>query len=254
MTEANNQQTNLVRYPLATAWRRLGAKALDILIITLVIFGLGIAIIATNPGFKWNEWVEIQPWRYLLVGIITFIIFTGLMFVLPLFTDWTIGMKALKLKYVHILPLSKRGWNLFKHEILIWGIMCILSLILGIVLGCLNKTGQARSLILGIQTLGINSKQQTEVTSWPLYYVGVVFACCYYCSALLLLVIIISLFVKNKKPTFYDKFSNIVVIHLSPMNDPDKQHNTKKMPQKKINFGVPGEINSGSFEELDNLE
>jgi len=254
VNETTNKPENLVRYPLASAWRRIGAKVLDIFIISVVFTACAIAILATAPGFKWNEITYIESWRYILIGIIMLSLFVGLMYILPIFTDWTIGMKAAKLKYVHILPLSKKAGNLFKHEILIWGIMCILSFILCIILACLENVDLQKSLLEGIRTMGAYSKDIGEIKSKPLFYTGVTFACLYYGVAIVLLAVIIGLFVRNKKPTFYDKFSNIVVIHLKPINTPDKLHNKKVTPRKKINYGVPGEISTGSFEELDDLE
>ena len=69
----------------------------------------------------------------------------------------------------------------------------------------------------------------------------------------MLFAIIIGVCVANKKPAFHDKFSNVFVIHLRPLNTPDKQMNKKQNKMKKINYGIPGEISSSELEEIDKL-
>lgn len=240
--------TEMIRYPLASAARRIGCKILDILFVGIIVFAIGLAVFATEPGFDWHELKPAQPWRYAIFVISMLIVFNGLLLILPKFTGWTLAMKLLKMKYVNVLPLSNFFLNLFKHELLIWEIMCLISFILGITLTFLN--GQdALDLLRGVMM-----DRKADISNWACYYGGVTFACFYYASITVLVIVIIGVCVKNKKPAFHDKFSNVLVVYLSPMTGLDKQTNAKKRKTKRINYGIPGEINSGSFDEVDNLE
>lgn len=241
--------TEMIRYPLASAARRIGCKILDILFVGIIIFSLGLAIFATEPGFDWHQLQPAQPWRYAIFVVLMLIVFFGLLLVLPKFTKWTLAMKLLRTKYVNVLPLSNFFRNLFKHELLIWEIMCFVSFVLGITLSLLPSQS-ALSMIYGVMV----SKNVEQIKDWASYYGGITFACFYYACIVMLVVILVGVCIKNKRPAFHDKFSNVLVIYLSPISKLDKQANAKKRKVKRINYGIPGEINSGSFEEVDNLE
>lgn len=238
-----------VRYPLASAGRRIGSKILDILLVGIIVFCLGLAIFLTNPGGTKVE--QIEPWRYGVFSLCMFMVFAGLLLVLPSFTTWTIGMKICKLKYVKVLPLKNLGFCIFKHELLTWEIICIISLILGVTLSFL-KTDQAVSLLTGV--VPYIKTVDGFVIDKACWAAGVFFACLYYASVIILIVVIVGVCIKSKHPAFHDKYSDLLIAHLSALNDPDKNANLKKKKAKRINYGIPGEINSGSFEEIDELE
>lgn len=238
-----------VRYPLASAGRRIGSKIIDILLVGIVVFCIGLAIFLTNPDGV--DIGQIQPWRYGVFSLCMFMIFAGLMLVLPSFTTWTLGMKICKLKYVKVLPLKNLGFSIFTHELLVWEIVCIISLVLGVTLSFLTKE-ESVSLLSGVVPY-IKTPSGFEIDP-VLWGVGVFFACLYYVSVILLIIVIVGVCIKSKHPAFHDKFSDLLIAHLASTNDPDKNANLKKKKSKRINYGIPGEINSGSFEELDELE
>lgn len=241
--------TEMVRYPLASAGRRIGSKILDILIVGVVVLGIGLAIFLTNPDG--TEVGQIQPWRYGVFSLCMMLLFAGLLLVLPSFTSWTLGMKICKLKYVKVLPLKNLGLCIFKHELFTWEIFVLLSLVTGVTLTFLNPE-QSVSLFAGIVP-SIHLPDGFVVDN-VLKGVGIFFACLYYVSIVLLIVILIGVCIKSKRPAFHDKYSDLLVVHLVPIKDLDKNANLKKKKTKRINYGIPGEINSGSFEELDELE
>lgn len=242
-----SKPVEMVRYPLSSAGRRIGSKIVDILLVGIIVLGIGLAIFVTDPNFQWRSIEEIQPWRYGLFAMCMFVVFFGLLWLLPRLTGWTIAMKMFKLKYFNVLPLSSFGFNIFKHELFVWEIMCFISLILGATLSFLSPEN-AKILISGV----LASKKDIEVNAY--YYAGVTFACSYYVTVVLLIVVLVGVCIKSKRPAFHDKFSNILIIHLRPTKDLDKQANLKKKGIKRINYGIPGEISSGSFEEIDELE
>ncbi|MCQ2956486.1 MAG: hypothetical protein MJ233_01075 [Mycoplasmoidaceae bacterium] len=57
MQKQNN--IKIVKYPLAPAWRRIIAKALDIVIIGFLVVAIGFALFCTDPNFKWDAKLEI---------------------------------------------------------------------------------------------------------------------------------------------------------------------------------------------------
>lgn len=248
MLTANKKAADMVRYPLASAARRIFTKILDILFLSLMIFAIGLAIFSTEPGFDWYQIQAAEPWRYATFVLCMIVLYFGLMLFLPRLTGWTLAMKLLRTKYVNVLPLSNFTINIFKHELFIWEIMCFISFVLGITLSLLPKES-AISMLYGVMSI----KPAAEIADWASYYGGFVFAAFYYVSIIMLIVVFIGVCLKNKKPAFHDKFSNVVVIYLNPSNIPDKNANLKKSRSRRINYGIPGEINAGSFEETDNL-
>jgi len=248
MELTNTKPEKTVRYPLASAARRFFAKLLDIIFVGLIVFGLGVAILVTSPGFNKKDLLTIQPWRYGLLSSITLLIFCLYFILLPFFWKKTLFMKAFKLQYVNNLPLSNFGLNLIKHEMFIWGIITLISFVVGIVLIPLTPQN-AVNLIHGIS---FKSGQSTNNNS-PYFYVGIAFATLYIVAVIGLIAATIAMFVKNKKPAFHDNLSNVYVIHLVQTNEPDKQGNLKRNNQRKINYGVPGDISSGAFEEIDSM-
>lgn len=245
--KTTSKPIEMVRYPLSSAGRRIGSKIFDILFVGILVLVVGIAIFATDPNFQWKSIEAIQPWRYGLFAMCMILIFFGLLWLLPRLTGWTIGMKIFKLKYFNVLPLSSFGLNIFKHELFVWEIMCFISLVLGATLSFLTPEN-AKILIAGV----LSSSKGIDINAY--YYAGVTFACFYYVTVVLLIIVLIGVCIKSKRPAFHDKFSNILVIHLRPTKDLDKQANVKKKGIKRINYGIPGEISSGSFEEIDELE
>lgn len=239
---------NIVRYPIANAGRRLGCRILDILMMSLIVFGLGAAILCTSPNFNPKDLTTIQSWRYTLLAAISLLLFFLYFIVLPFFWKKTLWMKVLKLQYVNNLPLSNFMFNLIKHEILVWGIISILSLIAGIVLGTLSSAN-ATAMIKGMTFGGLT--EQGDNTAF--FYVGTGFSSAYIVALLVMIAVTIAMFVNNRRPAFHDKFSNVFVIYLVSSNTPDKQVNAKKKTTNRINYGVPGEISPGAFEEIDKL-
>lgn len=244
METKNNQTTKYQRFPLAKAGRRIAAKLIDIILVGLIVTGLGLAIFLTDPGYKANKIIS-QTWRYGLFSFLACLIFTGLMLILPNFWKKTLGMRVLNLGYINILPLSKFIGNLFKHELLIWELICMMCLVTGIVLTA-SSADNAKMLLDGIMLNNVSNKS-------VYYYVGTGFSAVYTACALMLVGVIIGVCARNKKPAFHDKFSNVYVAHLVSTNDPNKLENIKKRNNKKINFGVPGEISDSAFEEIDKL-
>jgi len=244
--EKTENSKKYVRYPLAPAGRRIVAKLIDLIIVAIIVFGIGVAIFATDSGFKWSgEFVITQPWRYGVFTLCVIIIFFLLMLLLPYFWKKTIGMKALKLGYYNTLPLSNYMFNLFKHELFVWELICILNLILGIVLSS-SSAENAKMLLEGIMMSAVK-------TTNVYYYVGIGFSTGYLVLMLVLIGVIIAVCMRNKKPAFHDKYSNVYVVHCVSMNTPDKNANVKKRNNKRINYGVPGEISSSALEEIDEL-
>ena len=237
----------LIRYPLASCMRRLFAKIIDILVIFILVIGLGLTIFITDPNFKWsgiNNYFISQTWRYGIFTLIVTIIFYSLMILLPYYWKKTIGMKILKLCYYKTLPLTSTILCLFKHELFVWELFIFLNLILGITLSSLSPL-DANALLKVILL--------KEKTNDYLFYLGLIFSSLYISTFMILAILIVGVFVRNKKPAFHDKYSNLYIIYLKPINDIDKLTNRKDNSKKIINYSLPGSINPSSIEEIDKL-
>lgn len=245
--ELTKSNKTFIRYPLASAIKRLLAKTVDILIIFAIVVGLGIAIFATDPKFKWfggNDYFISQTWRYSIYTLLVSITFYCLMILLPYFWKKTIGMKVFKLSYYKILPLCNTTLCLVKHELFTWEIFVFLNLILGITLSSLSPSNAYTLLKV------ILLKEKT--IDW-LFYLGLIFSSLYISTFIIFIILTIGVFIRNKKPSWHDKYSNLYIIYLKPINDLDKLTNQKKQSKKIINYSLPGSINPSAIEETDKL-
>lgn len=241
-------ESKVTKYPLATAGRRVLAKAIDIAIIACVVTSLGFAIFCTDPNFKWEGSLQIAGWRYCLFTALMAIIFFGLMLLLPRLWNKTIGMKALKLSYYKRKECNYT-FALFKHELFVWEIVVFIALIMGFVLAFLTPE-QADALFKGANAIFANKPE--EGVDKVCYYVGTGFSCFYGISILFLIAIIVAICIKNHKPAFHDKYSNIYVIHkvsvdslYKPVNKPKRNDEDEEK--------VPGGLSKSSLEEIDNI-
>ncbi len=237
----------LTRYPLASGVRRLFAKIIDLLIISAIVIGLGLSIFTTDPEFRWSEnnnYFISQTWRYGIFTLLVAFSFYGLMILLPYYWKKTIGMKLIKLSYYKILPLSNTALCLIKHELFVWELFIFLDLILGIVLTILSPT-DAYTLL---RVVLLKEKNKDS-----LFYPGLILSSLYIFAFILLMFLIMGVFIKNKKPAYHDKYSNLYIIYLKPINDLDKLANKKKQSKKIINYSLPGSIKPSTIEEVDKL-
>lgn len=246
MQNKNNSKT---RYPLATAGKRIVAKAIDILLIAVIVMCLGFAIFCTDPHFVWNQpLVLLQNWRYGLFVSLVAIIFFGLMYLLPIFWKKTIGMKALKLFY-----FSKEkhhlAWGLFKHELFIWEIVVIIAFAMGWTLSGLNQL-QIDSLFQGANAIWFNTVPDN--LDKACFYVGTGFSVMYGICIVFLIAIIIATCIRSGRPAFHDKYSYLVVGYKQPSSEL-KSWSSKKNEDVQDSEKVPGQLSEESLEELDRI-
>ncbi len=245
MQKLNNSK--IVRYPLAPAWRRIIAKVLDIVIIGVLVMSAGFALFCTDPNFHWDTKLEIAGWRYgVFVGIMA-LLFYGLMLLLPCLWGKTIGMKVFKLAY-HKNSNSNFAFSLFKHELFIWEIVVILAFAMGMTMTFISQH-QIDSLLEGASA--IFTAKMPEGLDSVCYYVGTGFSGFYGVTILFLIAIIIATCVKNKKPAFHDRYSNILVIYKVKISEKIKPINQPILKQEETK--APGEISDDSLEEIDNI-
>ncbi|MBQ0045434.1 MAG: RDD family protein [Mycoplasma sp.] len=240
-----NKNNSTTKYPLATAGKRIIAKALDIVMISIIVMSLGFAIFCTDPNFAWNQPLSLaQPWRYGLFVTLMAVIFFGLMLLLPRLWNKTLGMKALGLRYYKKADVNY-AFGIFKHELFVWEIVVFIALIMGWTLSFLNPD-QINSLFEGANA--IFSKTPAEGLDKVCYYVGTGFSCFYGVSILFLIAIIIATCIKNHKPAFHDKYSNIYVIYVKQV-EKYQPYNSHKV----VDVKAPGELSADSLEEIDNI-
>ena len=241
-----NTNSKVVKYPLASAGRRILAKVIDIAIISCLVLALGFTIFCTDPNFKWNEQLNIAGWRYGLFVTLMALIFFSLMLLLPRLWNKTIGMKALKLAYFKKEECN-HTFALFKHELFIWEIIVIIAFAMGCTLSGLTAH-QIDSLVQGANAIFAN--KMPEGLDKACYYAGTGFSCMYGICIIFLVAIIISICIRNKKPAFHDKYSHIYVIHKQSL---DSQYRSVNSIQDKDDTKVPGQISDESLEEIDNI-
>lgn len=242
----NQQNKKTVKYPLAKAGRRILAKVIDIAIIGVIVVALGFAIFCTDPNFEWNKELDLdQKWRFGLFVTLVGVLFYGLMLLLPCLWNKTIGMKAVNLSY-HKRQECNYSWSIFKHELFIWEIVVIIAFAMGWTLSFLNQH-QINSLLQGANAPFVWSVP--ENIDQACYYAGVGFSCFYSICVLFLVAIIIATCITSGKPTFHDKYSNILVIYKKKLEDKYVPYNSKKEDDIK----APGVISKESLEEIDNI-
>ncbi|MCQ3907489.1 MAG: hypothetical protein MJ219_01740 [Mycoplasmoidaceae bacterium] len=83
------------------------------------------------------------------------------------------------------------------------------------------------------------------------YYVGTGFSCFYGLTIIFLIAIIVATCIKNHRPAFHDKYSNIYIISLK--TEEINKITTKKHIHENSENDFPGVISSESFEEIENL-
>lgn len=239
-------KNNVLKYPIASAGRRIFAKFIDIAIISLIVLSLGFSIFCTDPNFEWHGQLNVSNWRYGVFVALMLLVFFGLMLLLPKFWNKTIGMKILKLKYFKKFECNF-FFALFKHELFIWEIIVLIAFVMGCTLSGLSSH-QIDSLIKGSNGMfNINIPDDVDI---PCYYTGAWFSCMYCISFIFLIVIIVGVCIKNKKPAFHDKYSNIYVIYTQPLN---QSQSTKHLNNKHDERNVPGQISNESLEEIGNI-
>ena len=183
MQNTNNSKT---KYPLAKAGRRIGAKVIDIALISIIVVALGFTVFCTDSNFAWGEPLVLnQNWRYGLFVTLMAVIFFGLMLILPIFWKKTIGMKAVGIAY-YKNNNSYLGWSLFKHELFVWEIVVFIAFIMGWTLTGLNDQHLIDSLFSGANAIFANAVPEGINTAC--YYVGTGFSCFYGISILFLIV------------------------------------------------------------------
>lgn len=240
-----NENNKTVKYPLASAGRRIFAKVIDIIIISCIVLALGFSIFCTDPKFKWHEQLNVAGWRYALFVTLMLLVFVSFMFIAPIVWKKTLGMKILRLQY------HKKSGNyifgLFKHELFIWEIVVIIAFIMGCTLSGLNAH-QIDSFIRG--TNAIFTSKLPKGLDAACYYAGTGFSCMYGICIIFLVAIIISICISNKKPAFHDKYSNISIFHKQVMSE---QYHDLNSFKKSEEIKAPGEISEESLEEIDNI-
>lgn len=242
----NENNKTKIKYPLATAGKRIIAKVLDIAIISCLVLALGFTIFCTDPNFQWGEKLTIAGWRYGLFVTLMAIIFFGLMLLLPRFWGKTIGMKALKLSYY-----KKENVNytfaIFKHELFVWEIVVIIAFAMGWTLCGLNQL-QIDSLLQGASAIFTSSVP--EGLDKACYYAGTAFTAFYGVSIIILIAIIVAVCITSGKPAFHDKYSHLYIYYKQPLNNNYLNKTTKN---KEDTVKAPGALSAESLEEIDNI-
>ena len=255
MKNSEINEKKIIRFPLASAGIRLASRFLDMLLISTLGIGFGFLIICTDPQFAWsNDPMYIsESWRYFLVSFIFATICILYFIILPKFwKGQTLFKKIFKIRFYSLLPLKNEFWLIFKHDLFIWVFLVFVILTLGTTLMFLGAD-KASELISYFGLIGTTSATE-GVNDLGLYICSIIFDSLYAILGIIILGMIIAMFVKNKKPALQDKFSDLIVIKLSPTStDTPNTSKNVKPAKKKINYGLPGEISSESFEEIDSL-
>lgn len=256
MKNSETSEKYTVRFPLASAGIRLASRFLDMLLISIVCFGFGLLIVCTDPQFSWTSspFMISQSWRYFLTSLILVIISSCYFIVLPKFwKGQTLFKKIFKIRFYSLLPLKNEFLQIFKHDLFIWVLMVTITFILGATLMFVGPAGASEI----INYFGFNgSTAFSNATDGNIgYYIcSIIFDTAYSIVGFIIIGLVVAMFVKNKKPTLQDKFSDLVVIKLKPVSSKDENLSKNIKPaKKKINYGLPGEISPESFEEIDSL-
>ncbi|MDR3330007.1 MAG: RDD family protein [Mycoplasmataceae bacterium] len=233
------------RYALAKAWNRIFARAIDTLLLTLVISAIAILIIYTDAAGLSGAFDLTDKWRYFLIGLESCMLMFFYFLIIPLWTKGrTLGLFIFKLKIYNLIPTRNFFINLIKREFFLWIILALTNLALGITLWVMkNPTDFLKALLLQTTTDDSKTKLSAGIfqTLWGI-------------SGVFLVIVIIHMCIFNKRRCFIDHISDTVVIKLVDIssNDPNASANAK-MVKNKRNYGLPGEIVAGAEDEINSL-
>ena len=232
------------KFPFAIAKDRLLAKLLDIFFLSIISLSIGLLIFCFDKNFVWfTKWENLDSWRYLVFGLIIYLIYFFWMLFFPFFFNWqTIGMKIFKLKFFSFKKNKKHVLkHLILHDLFIWEITINISLILSFFLFFLSKKN-SKELLDGVNLLFSRQEQNNSL----FFYVGLVFGVLYSSSFFILCFIIIGIFLCNKHPAYHDNISSLYVIKLISI-DSKKKYIDKNYGQKN---NLPGIIDLKLLDEI----
>ncbi|MDR0675065.1 MAG: RDD family protein [Mycoplasmataceae bacterium] len=246
LSSISSSQNPKARYALAKASNRIFARILDAAIVLILSFGVAIIIVVTDKaGIKAALNLQ-QTWRYLLMSLISTIIFVFYFLLLPYLTKGkTIAFFMFKLRIYNLIPTKNFFINLVKREFFLWIVVVFANLVLGITL-CTMSSNDAADFLKRLMQSDDNAKtsQASVVIFQVLYAIG----------AILLLFVVIHMCINNKRRCFIDHISDTVVIKLVDIssNESNSSSNTK-IGGRRRNYGLPGEIIGSAESEIDSL-
>ncbi len=264
--------TSKLRYPLASASQRFFARLFDMIIIILISVAIGFLCFigvdttaTTDAGFtNFFDWLAslfdssnssdtpatdpfiIDGWRIFLIFLLSTITNIIYFVVIPYFwKGFTICKYLFK---IHTYELINRKYffkHLVKREMFIWGLSSIINMILAIF--CWSSDN---AWLLLNDLINMNPPHDPQVE----FIASSVFKTLYAITGLVLLALIVHMFFNNKKRAFHDLASDTCVISTVATPSDDPQGVANKFKNKVRNYSLPGEINPGAFDELDDLD
>lgn len=242
-TALPSHPNNRKRYLLAKASNRIFSRVIDTLIIVSICVGISILIIiGDSEGLKSANNLH-DHWRYLVITLITTILFFCYFIVLPFFWNGrTLGMALLKLKIYNLIQTKNFFLNLIKREFFLWMICIVANIVLGF--GLINSNPKD---IFDAFFKFQNSQQQIIVVIvQAIQMIGII----------IIIFVIIHMCIFNRRRCFIDHVSDTCVIKFVDVNSKeanDALNAIRKNQGPQRRYRLPGEISDSASEEIDSL-
>ncbi|QZX49463.1 RDD family protein [Mycoplasma sp. E35C] len=225
-----NQQKNIKeKYEPAKASLRIFAGLFDLFFVSLITFGVNYLINFLFDKY-WTDYL-ISVF-FIVVAINTFILFSLYFVLIPYLTKGkTLFRLAFKIQLIERQEYKKYIGHLFLHNLLIYGLLVGIILLMGISLFAFDKKEQIRitNLFLVINILN----QPIHIIIFISIFRGF-----YSIYALILFIIFASIIVRSKKIALHDSIAHLVMIDLKTKVDLIKIN--EPITPSKIEINLPG--------------
>ncbi len=230
-------KNNKNKYELASATKRIIARSLDMFFLVLISIGIFCALtlsIIINNHDKYNQPLFVG--MLLLSFLISFIIFFIYFIVIPyFFKGYTLFKKIFKIKTHNTFQNKSFFINLIKKELFLWMFLFLVNIIFVIILFFYKDP---LSIINKLFLFDFKfNKNQIFI---PIFqFLNILFF-------LPITIIVIHLAINSKKKALHDYFSDTCVINTIPIET------NNEVGKDKVNFEMPGIIDSEVLKELEN--
>lgn len=224
------------KYNLATATRRIGARILDFIFVSIISIAIVLALVLWIVINKNDYNATLFTGMLTLSIILSFILWFGYFIIIPFFfKGYTLFKKALKIKTHELIDSKKFFLHLIKKELFIWIPFYLILFIFSLVLfKYQDPMNIINSLILFQLKKPSNNEQTILLTIFQFLFI---------LSFVPVFIISIHIMFNSKKRALHDFYSDTCVVYTVPVIDePIKSFN-----KKKINVNLPGIIDENEL-------
>ncbi len=231
------------KYPLASAWRRIGVRFLDMLIVSLVSIGIFCALLVWNvQDNNLTRNPVLFRWMFLLSVFLSYGWCFLYFIVIPYFwKGYTLFKKLFKLKTHELIDSKKFFLDLIKKECMLWMPIYVVMFCFACVLFAYQDDPyRIINLLITYQFVS----QGSSSAIFPIFQFLFIIA------IIPITFITIHMAINNKKRALHDYFSNTCVVYLVPITDVSED--SLKINKITTSLNLPGLIDEEALGEANN--